>query len=112
VPFRVIEASAEALRFQDYLIDDTERAVLLHSAGVPVTVPSPARFGVHKLIVAGLRRGEDALRRQKDIAQAKALRDALAYARPGAWEDAVEDARRRGRKWRDALDPRIAEIRG
>ena len=36
----------------DFLIRDPVRTVLLHRSGVPVLVPSPERFAVHKLIVA------------------------------------------------------------
>ncbi len=44
-------AAAIPLRFLDYLIHEPIRAVLLHGAGVPVLVPSPERYAIHKLIV-------------------------------------------------------------
>jgi hypothetical protein len=51
-------AAAFPLRFLDYLVYQPIRAVLLHGAGVPVLIPSPERYAIHKLIV-GSRRNEN-----------------------------------------------------
>ncbi len=48
-------ASADPLRFLDFLIRDPVRTILLHRSGIPVVVPDPARYAVHKLIVASRR---------------------------------------------------------
>ncbi|RUV44169.1 MAG: hypothetical protein E5X45_28595 [Mesorhizobium sp.] len=97
-------ASAQPLRFLDFLIRDPVRAVLLHRSGVPVLVPSPERFAVHKLIVAARGERSAAAKREKDLHQAgllvKALettrrRDDLAHAFAEAWN--------RGEAWREAL---------
>jgi hypothetical protein len=72
-------AAAEPLRFLDFLIRDPVRSILLHNAGVSVVVPDPARYAVHKLIVAG-RRQEDAggrAKSEKDLRQAGMLFDVL-----------------------------------
>ncbi|RUX67058.1 hypothetical protein EOA25_41860, partial [Mesorhizobium sp. M2A.F.Ca.ET.040.01.1.1] len=78
--------------------------VLLHRSGVPVLVPSPERFAVHKLIVATRRERGAAAKREKDLHQAGLLvealdttrrQDDLALAFAEAWE--------RGDAWRDAL---------
>lgn len=45
-------ASAEPLRYLDYLIHKPLRSVLLHKAGVSVTVPAPERYAIHKIIVS------------------------------------------------------------
>jgi len=45
-------ASADPLRLIDFLIRDPMRTILLHKSGVPVTVPDPARYAVHKMIAA------------------------------------------------------------
>ena len=42
---------AEPLRFLDFLIHAPEPAVVLHGAGILVSVPAPERYAVHKLIV-------------------------------------------------------------
>jgi hypothetical protein len=39
----------------DYLIEGFERGAIIDGGGILVNVPSPARFGFHKLIVAGER---------------------------------------------------------
>lgn len=48
-------ASADPLRFLDFLIYEPVRAVLLHKSGISVIVPAPERYAVHKLIVASRR---------------------------------------------------------
>ncbi|RWJ98121.1 MAG: hypothetical protein EOR43_25845 [Mesorhizobium sp.] len=97
-------ASAQPLRFLDFLIRDPVRTVLLHRSGVSVLVPSPERFAVHKLIVAARRERSAAAKREKDLAQASLLvealdttrrRDDLAFAFAEAWG--------RGESWREAL---------
>ncbi|WP_458760298.1 nucleotidyltransferase family protein [Afipia sp. TerB] len=72
-------AAAFPLRFLDYLIHQPIRAVLLHGAGVPVLIPAPERYAVHKLIV-GSRRKEDsdtASKAAKDRIQAQSIIEAM-----------------------------------
>ncbi|UCI06405.1 GSU2403 family nucleotidyltransferase fold protein [Mesorhizobium sp. B1-1-8] len=97
-------ASAQPLRFLDFLIRDPVRTVLLHRSGVPVLVPAPERYAVHKLIVAARRERSAAAKREKDLHQASLLvealretrrQDDLAFAFAEAWA--------RGDSWRDAL---------
>lgn len=101
-PLRALGTDAEPLRFLDFLIRDPEPAVLLHNAGVLVTVPAPERFALHKLIVSRRRREGDA-KRDKDRVQAQALLEVLARKRPyelrGAWEEAFG----RGKAWQRYL---------
>ena len=97
---------AQPLRYLDYLIREPVRAVLLHGAGVPVTVPRPERYAVHKLIVATQRRadGEYGAKRDKDISQAGEITEAMHVKR--RWLDLAEawiEAWERGPAWRDAL---------
>lgn len=99
-------ASAQPLRFLDFLIHEPIRAVLLHRSGVPVVVPAPERYAVHKLIVAS-RRLTDAngvAKREKDVHQASLLiealqetrrQDDLAYVFTEAWG--------RGQAWREGI---------
>lgn len=99
-------ASAQPLRFLDYLIVEPVHAVLLHKAGIPVLVPSPERFAVHKLIVAARRQdtGITASKRDKDVAQATSLIEALEQLRQGTQlAVAFTEAWERGPAWRDAL---------
>jgi hypothetical protein len=98
--------SAEPLRYLDYLIHAPVRSVLLHKGGVPVTVPAPERYAVHKLIVAQQRRDDDNGRQKarKDIQQSTLLFQALDLERRlddlgSAWMEAWD----RGPAWREAL---------
>ena len=68
-------AAALPLRFLDYLIYEPIRAVLLHGTGVPVLIPSPERYAIHKLIV-GSRQKEDrsaTAKGSKDRLQARSI---------------------------------------
>ena len=97
---------AEPLRFLDYLIHEPERAVLLHGPGVPVLVPTPERYAIHKLIVA-TRRHTDGLgsaKSAKDRLQAATLIEAAIQTR--RLEDLAEafiEAWDRGRAWKEAM---------
>ncbi|WJI64332.1 GSU2403 family nucleotidyltransferase fold protein [Mesorhizobium sp. C416B] len=49
--YNCVEIQADK-RFLDFLIRDPIRTALLHRSGLPVLVPSPQRYAIHKLIVA------------------------------------------------------------
>jgi len=95
-------ASAQPMRYLDYLIHDTVWAVALHKGGIPIRVPTPARFAIHKLIVATQRKLDPA-KSDKDIAQAQnIIRACLAnrsYDLYEAWVEACD----RGPTWRQLL---------
>ncbi|MBZ7927327.1 hypothetical protein LAC81_35905 (plasmid) [Ensifer adhaerens] len=99
-------ASAENLRFLDFLIYEPVRTVLLFREGVNVLVPAPERYAVHKLIVAS-RRLPDTLGRvksDKDLVQASLLFEALVetrheYELVDAWAEAWD----RGDSWKEGL---------
>lgn len=87
------------MRFLDYLIEQTAPAALVFGRGLLVHVPLPARFALHKLLVAGERRPHEANRANKDRAQASALLGVLGSDRPGDLELAWEALAERGRGW-------------
>jgi hypothetical protein len=95
-------ASALPLRYLDYLIHEPIWSVVLHKGGVPVRVPSPERFAVHKIMLAVLRRVDPA-KSSKDINQAEQLIEACmpqrSYALYEAWLEACE----RDPVWRENL---------
>lgn len=99
-------ASAQPLRFLDFLIHEPVRAVLLHGGGVPILVPAPERFAVHKLIVASRRRADDSGsgKRDKDVMQASLLIEALSVVRRRSdLAVAFAEAWARGTSWQQAL---------
>lgn len=100
-------ASAQPLRFLDFLIHEPVRTVLLHRSGVPVVVPAPERYAIHKLIVAS-RRQSDAnggAKREKDLHQASLMVEALRTTRRlDELGYAFEEAFNRGPSWREAIE--------
>jgi hypothetical protein len=103
-------AAAEPLRFLDFLIHEPIRTVMLHKGGVPVLVPDPARFAVHKLMVA-TRRPEGSQKDLKDLQQAEQLAEALeATGRAADLRDLFDEAKGRGQAWRTALETSLARM--
>jgi hypothetical protein len=96
-------AHAMPLRFLDYLIHQLVQAAVLYRSGVLVNIPQPARYAIHKLIVATRRASSAATKATKDIEQAAALIRVLAHDRPDELEEAFVEARGRGPSWRDAI---------
>lgn len=91
--------TAQPLKFLDYLTEHAPSAAVIDGGGVLVNVPDPARFALHKLIVAGERPAVMHTKRSKDVWQASQLLAVLADERPGdlalAWSALAE----RGRGW-------------
>ena len=87
------------LKFLDYLIERPGQAVLLDRADAClVNLPDPARYGLHKLIVAH-ERGPAHPKHGKDIGQALALIDWHLERAPHALSDAWADLAARGTGW-------------
>jgi hypothetical protein len=94
-----IGSMALHLRFLDFLIRSEAPAVVLHDGGVLVNVPAPARYALHKLIVAR-RRTATSAKIDKDVSQAAALIEILASSRRQELGEAWEELRQRGPRWR------------
>ncbi|MCR6656482.1 MAG: GSU2403 family nucleotidyltransferase fold protein [Opitutus sp.] len=104
-------ASAQPLRFLDFLIYQPVRAVILHGSGIPVLVPAPERYAIHKLIVATRRLKDDngIGKSFKDRLQARTLIEAMVAVRQtDALADAYMEAWDRGPHWRDAITASLA----
>ncbi len=103
VPIPRLKAAAQPLAFLDYLLEDPTPAAVVAGSGVLVQVPNPARFTLHKLIVAHSRIAAFQAKAAKDLQQAALLIEALEESRPGDLELAWEDALARGSAYREAL---------
>lgn len=106
-------AAAEPLRFLDFLIYEPVRAVLLHGAGIPILVPAPERYAIHKLIIATrrLRDGNGRDKSQKDLRQAEMLMQAmLAIGQLLPLADAFIEAWHRGQSWRNAIAQSLGSL--
>jgi len=100
------DTAAQPLRFLDFLIYQPVRAIVLQGAGVPVLVPAPERYAIHKLIVANRRTDLDqgVAKSRKDRAQAAELIEVMTAQRNHtAVADAYMEAWDRGPHWRDAI---------
>lgn len=99
---------AARLRFLNYLIADPIPAVALYRAGIPVRIPRPERYAIHKLIVSQERSANAEAKARKDLAQARALILALAQDRPYELESAYEAAVENGPRWRELIERALA----
>ncbi len=76
-------AAAQPLAYLEFLLESPERAVIVANTAALVNVPTPARFALHKLLVAQLRPAAFAAKADKDVLQAVQLLEVLAEERPG-----------------------------
>ena len=110
VELPALGAYALPLRFLDYLIHEPTQAPLLYRSGILVNVPRPARYAIHKLIVATRRVSSAEAKARKDIEQSAALIHVLAEDRPDELEDAFVEARGRGPSWQEAVDRGVRRL--
>lgn len=104
-------AHAAPLRFLNYLLVEPIEAALPTGAGLLVKVPQPARFAVHKLVVATERPESERAKAAKDLRQAAELASALdAEGARGDLRLAVADLERRGPGWRKRLNSGAARL--
>lgn len=99
---KAMRSDARLLRFLDFLLYQEVEAVMLAGPGIPVRVPAPERFALHKVLLSNLRDDGPASRAKarKDLDQAIALLRILAQDRPhelaAVWEELLD----RGPAWR------------
>ena len=106
-----LDVALQPLRFMEFALEDVQQATLFDATGrcVIATLPSPARYAVHKLLILGERSGPFRVKVSKDLAQAAALMEYYATADPDAVRSAWADALSRGPGWRKrALEGRKA----
>ncbi|HEX4081149.1 MAG TPA: GSU2403 family nucleotidyltransferase fold protein [Rhizomicrobium sp.] len=108
-PLRALGTDAEPLRFLDFLIHDPEQAAVLFGTGVPVQVPRPERFAIHKLIVSQRRRAGTA-KQDKDLHQAQTLLPILAHKFPDEVKNTWSEAIARGPGWQKLLLAGMARL--
>jgi hypothetical protein len=106
VPLPALRTEGQPLRYLDFLIRDEVRAVALWGAGVPINVPAPERYALHKLLVSRMRiaTADSQAKAQKDLRQAGELARILALRRPYELRDLWAELRGRGARWRRLAD--------
>ena len=110
VEIPALGAGAEALPFMEYLAEESIEVVALHGSGVLVRVPPPLRYAAHKLLIAPERSERSAIKRRKDLVQAKEIIAIAMETDRVAWEEVLSAVRRRGPKWRCNVDASLREI--
>jgi hypothetical protein len=104
-------AAAYPLEFLDYLLEAPEKGVLLGGDGSMVNLPAPARFALHKLVIAQRRPAAFAAKARKDIAQAIEILEVLLADRPGDLPIAMQAFKARGDRNRKAMAKALAALK-
>lgn len=94
-----LRTAALPLKYIDYLIEEPIRAGIVNGGGILVQVPSPARFGLHKLIVSRERGAASHTKVEKDLLQAAQILSVVAEERAGDLDLAWNALQDRGRSW-------------
>jgi len=110
VMITALNTYAEPLRFLDYLLDDTQPAVIVARAGILVNVPSPARYALHKLVASTRRPAALQTKTIKDIDQAKLLLTVLLEDRPGDIQSAIKAAKKMPEKFLEQLTSGLIKL--
>jgi hypothetical protein len=105
-----LKCSAEALKFMEYLSEESVEAVVLYGTGVLVSVPPPIRYAIHKLLIAQERKAQSP-KRTKDLKQARDLIDVFLQTDSTAFEDALTEAKARGPSWRKNINASLRDIK-
>ncbi len=97
-----LKTDAQPLRFLDFLIYRAMQAVALYGPGIPINVPAPKRYALHKRLVRRLciATTESQAKSCKDLRQAAELIMALVDRRPYNIKDLTVELTGRGPKWR------------
>lgn len=106
-----LKAAAQPLPFLDYLLKGFERGAVVDGGGILVNVPSPARFGFHKLIVAGERGAAVHSKMAKDLLQAAQVLSILVEERPGDVRMARDEIERRGKGWMRRVSSGLSRLK-
>lgn len=84
----------------EFSLENVQQTALLSGdSATIVNVPHPARYALHKLIIAGEREGVFQSKSSKDLMQAGLLLAALKDLRPWEVEEAWTDLVSRGKGW-------------
>jgi len=106
-----LHVTLQPLKFMEFSLVNVQQTTLLSSAGaILVNIPHPARYALHKLIIAGEREGAFQMKARKDIMQAGLLLGALREERPWEVEEAWTDLQDRGPGWRSRAQRGVTSL--
>lgn len=101
---------AEPVRFLDYLLSDAQPAVIVARAGILVNVLSPARYALHKLVLAERRIAAFQTKTTEDVFQAEQLLAVLLRERPADVRLAWRAVGKQPRKFAEQLRAGFARL--
>jgi hypothetical protein len=105
VNFPNLNVAMVPLKFMEYSLQDIRQVAMLSEEGaVLVNVPSPPRYALHKLIVAGERGGSFRTKVNKDLRQSASLLAFLAKYQPDDLMEAWDDLEGRGKGWQSRFN--------
>ncbi len=110
VLIKSLNAAAVPLSFQEHATEVTLETLALYGTGVRVRVPPPARFAIHKLIVAQRRKPTARAKKQKDLRQAQELIDILLETDESTLQSELDGARKRGKSWKMQINASLREM--
>ena len=110
VPVKIprLGSFAQPLEFMDYLLEKTLDAAVVNGGASLARIPEPARFALHKLLVASQRDLRSAAKADKDRMQAFLMLGFLQRQRAGDILLAAEDLCGRGPGWSKRLRQQAA----
>lgn len=95
-----LHVTLQPLKFMEFsLVDVQQTALISRNGAILANVPHPARYALHKLIIAGEREGIFLAKAGKDLMQAGLLLSVLRETAPWQVEEAWEDLKARGTGW-------------
>ncbi len=101
----------QPLRFLEFILEDVAQAAVLSAVGACLaTVPDPARFALHKLLVHVERREHFPQKAAKDLKQAAALIEVIGADQLDRLERLWRELRARGPGWRGRADKATAAL--
>lgn len=91
----------QPLRYLEFILEDVTQAAVLSAVGASVvTVPDPARFALHKMLVHVERRERSPQKAEKDLKQAAALIEVIEIDQMERLTRLWRDIHARGAGWR------------
>lgn len=101
----VRQMGAQALRLLDFLIEQPVQSLLLtRRSAIPIQVPHPARFAIHKLLLSTRRGVHELAKKQKDLIQAEQMIEVLLREDPLSLKKFYKVACKSGKKWEKLLN--------
>ena len=109
--FERLNVALQPLKFMEFSLESTTQTALLSRDGaVLINIPSPVRYGLHKLLVYGERTEAFRTKSAKDLLQSAALLSYYAENDADALKQGLDDLLSRGPGWRKRAEQGIKAL--